>query len=220
MTFLTDLISCFEKAYANNDYQRESLENMHGQITETEKRYRQDTANSLIYLFVIPHLMLLSNAAPSPRETALLHEKIDNVMDIIEWESNCFFCEWFQFAGLQRLKLMAQSLFDDGQDIRRKMARFEQDLQAIGKNQKLLNLWTNCKRHVPEAFNQIFKHMSDAPTISSHVPSGSLVPSVPQVISPAPIPAPNPAPSPTGNADNRNTDVRCTVTGNPYLVEL
>ena len=52
VTFLTDLISCFEKAYANNDYQRESLKNMHGQITETEKRYRQDTANSLIYHFV------------------------------------------------------------------------------------------------------------------------------------------------------------------------
>jgi len=215
--FLQDLISCFEKAYANPYYQTQSTESMKRPINSTEERYRQDTANSLIYLYVIPNLLLQLKNASSEREKSPVQKKLDNVQEIIEWDSNCFFRKWFTFAGIERLKLMAESLFDDNEKTRNEMAVFKRDLQTIMINQQVKFLMTNCQTHVRAAYDQIFDTGAHNP-FGPHVLTDPDRPPVsPELfpVQPTPVIPINPL-----RDDDRLKDVRCMVTKNPYLVKL
>lgn len=184
--FLQDLISCFESAYDDQSFLLRT--------TDLEERHLQDLANALIYLYVIPNLLLRCKNTASDGEKV---QTLANVTEIINWQENCFFCKWFQFASHEHLKSMAQSLFDDSEETRSIMANFIASLDR-SPNRELSELRKDCRKHVPRAFGQIFQH-----NLAAGV-----------------IPLPN-GPKPDFDIDkSRNSNIECAVTRNPYFVEL
>lgn len=208
--FLNDLISCFEDAYEDDYYQHEFLKNL-----PTEECFRQDTANALIYLYVIPNLLLLKKSASNANDLQIVENKLALVTQIIDWQSNHFFHMWAYYTpDFRELKLMAQSLFDDSQTTKQKIDAFKRQTLLEMTSAHFRSFWGACREHVPEAFEQIFK-------IQRHVPIPPSVPSTPDTI-PKPVPTmPSDVPtSPDHKKRYVTRGVRVQVTGNPYLIEF
>ena len=100
------------------------------------------------------------------------------------------------------------------QTTKKKIDAFKRDTLLEMKSAQFLSFWGQCRQHVTEAFEQIFK-------IQRHVPNPPSVPSKPDNI-PNPVPT-MPSDVPT-SPDHRKRyvtkDVWAQVTNNPYLIEF
>ena len=209
--FFEDLISSFEQAYAERSFHTNLATTRSRDLRKKSmifERFAQDAANSFIYLYVIPNLLLLMPKAENESETALIKSKLDNVREIIRWDSSCFFRNWIRYEKADLVKVMAQALYDDSPST-------AQQIEKIKKNRLVYEtvhpdfkqFWEDSQREMPTAFQQIFKIQTAVPPLPNPLPS----------VIPVPYSADQSIPSRRKHVTN---GVHCDIIGNPYLIEI
>lgn len=221
--FLQDLISSFDEAYSERSFHVNLVQIRSS--THMFSLYAQDAANSIIYLYVIPNLLLLLATADTASEQALINSKLNNVREIINWESSCFFFHWIKFEKSASVKAMAQALFDDSSQLAQQMKEITKKVLTYGTvYPEFEKFWEDSQMKMPHAFGQIFNKQTNVPPVPPlpiHRPSSLPIPlpnSVHWPLSPdIPVPDDQTFPSRRNHLTNK---VHCDIIGNPYLIEI